>query len=418
MDEQNNVIPDGAIAFEDDRLTYVGAIPEELNQYDRVISAGGKVILPGLINTHGHAAMSLLRGFADDLPLKEWLETKMWPMEARFSNEHVKWGTYLAIVEMLKTGTTCFVDMYDHMDEVGQAVEISGIRGVLCRGAIGLGSQEEQKQKLEEAATFARNWHGAADGRITTMMAPHSPYTCPPAYIARFVDRAEALDLPIHIHMSETKREVEQNVRDYGQRPVAHLEQIGVFNRPTLVAHAVHVNDEEMDVLKNYDVKISHNPGSNLKLGSGIAPVSRMLQKGLDVSLGTDSAASNNNLDMFEEMRLAALIHKGAEQDPLAIPAQTALNMGTRIGAKTVFLSDSIGSLEPGKKADFIILDFEQSHLQPAFDVISHVVYAASGKDVRDVYIDGKQVVSHGVCLTVDEERVMYEANRVIREIM
>lgn len=418
MNDADEVIKDGALAFDDGVITYVGEVPEDLSSYDRIISAKGKVILPGLINTHGHAAMSLLRGYADDLPLKKWLEEKMWPIEGRYTAEHVKWGTYLSIVEMLKTGTTCFVDMYDHMDEVAKAVEISGMRAVLTRGSIGLGPEEEQKRKLNEAVQFARNWNGAANGRITTMMAPHSPYTCSPAYIARFVDQAEKLDLPIHIHMSETKQEVELNIKEYGQRPTQHLLNIGVFNRPTLVAHAVHLTDEELDILAEYDVKVSHNPGSNLKLGSGIARVPEMLQKGIDVSLGTDSSASNNNLDMFDEMRLAALIHKGAGCDPLAVPAKTALAMATRIGASSVFLEDHIGSLEKGKKADFITVNMEQPHFYPKHDVVSHLVYAAGGKDVVDVYVDGEVVVKNRECVTVDEEQIMYEAQRVIEQIM
>lgn len=418
LQDDDFFIKKGSIAFEGDRICYVGPTPLNLDTYDKVIKAEGKAVLPGLINTHGHAAMSLLRGFADDLPLKEWLETKVWPMEGRFGAEQVKWGTYLAVLEMLKTGTTCFVDMYDHMDQVGQVAEESGIRAVLCRGVIGLCSPEEQKSKLSEAVGFAREWNGAASGRITTMMAPHAPYTCPPAYISRIVDKAAELNVPIHIHMSETQREVEQNVREYGMRPVAHLKHIGVFERPTLVAHAVHLTGEELDVLQEYQVKVSHNPGSNLKLGSGIAPVPQMLKRGIDVSLGTDSAASNNNLDMFEEMRLAALIHKGASMDPLAVPAESALKMATISGAKAVFLGERTGSLEIGKKADFIMVNMNRPHLQPSHDVVSHLVYSAYGLDVSDVYVDGKLLVQDGQCLTLDEEKIMYEANRAIRKIM
>ena len=415
VNDQNDVILDGAIGFEDDRIIYVGPTPEEFKEYDRIIDAGQRTIMPGLINTHGHTAMSLLRGYADDLPLQDWLEKKMWPLEAQFTAEHVKWGTLLSIVEMLKTGTTTFVDMYDHMDTVAQMVELSGMRASLCRGVIGLCPPDVQKSKLDEASEFAQKWNGAANGRIKTMMSPHGAYTCPPDYIEKIVARAEELDLPIHIHMSETQFEVEQNVRDYGSRPVEHLEKLGVFNRPTLVAHAVHLTDEELDILARNDVKVSHNPISNLKLASGIAPVPKMLEKGICVSIGTDSSASNNNLDLFEEMKMVALLHKGVHLDPVAVPAIEALRIATRNGAKALLMDQEIGSLEVGKQADFIVVDTKQVYYQPSHDPISHVVYAGSGRDVRDVFVAGTQLVKNGQCLTLDEEYIKEQANRMFQ---
>ncbi|WCN36671.1 amidohydrolase family protein [Aneurinibacillus uraniidurans] len=413
VNEKNDVVYDGAIAFENGRITYVGPTPDNLSDYEEVIDAKGRIVMPGLVNTHGHTAMSLLRGYADDLPLQEWLETKMWPLEAQFTAEHVRWGTSLSIVEMLKTGTTTFVDMYDHMDTVAELVAESGMRARLCRGVIGLCPPDVQTQKLEEASAFAAKWNGAAGGRITTMMSPHGAYTCPPDYIERIVARAYELDLPLHIHMSETEWEVQQNVNDYGSRPVEHLEKLGVFNRPTLVAHAVHLTDEELDIMQKYDVKVSHNPISNLKLGSGVARVPEMLEKGICVSLGTDSSASNNNLDLFEEMKMVALLHKGVRKDPVAVPATEALRMATICGAEAIFMEDRIGSLEVGKEADFIVIDSKQVFFQPAHDPISHVVYAASGRDVKDVYVQGVQVVKDGQCLTMDETAVIENANRM-----
>jgi 5-methylthioadenosine/S-adenosylhomocysteine deaminase len=355
--------------------------------------------------------MSLLRGFGDDLALQVWLQEKMWPMEAKFTADDVFWGTSLSVLEMLKGGTTTFVDMYDHMDQVAKVVQDSGMRGVLTRGVIGLCPPEVQKQKLDEAIAFAKDWHGQAEGRITTMISPHAPYTCPPDFIEKFVQAAHDLNLPIHTHMSETAAEVQQNVNDYGQRPVAHLEKLGVFSRPTLVAHAVHLTDEEIEILAKHDVAVSHNPGSNLKLASGVARVPELLKAGVTVSLGTDGPASNNNLDMFEEMRLAALIHKGVSGDPTAIPAAEALRMGTEYGARSAFL-DNVGRLAVGMKADMIALDTDQAHFLPRTDYISHSIYSASAKDVEHVWVDGKQVVKHGSCLTLDEERIRREAQR------
>ncbi|MCS1351025.1 amidohydrolase [Mechercharimyces sp. CAU 1602] len=406
----------GSIGVEDHTISYIGtdAIASE---YDEVIDLRGKAVLPGLINTHNHAAMTLLRGYADDLPLQTWLEEKMWPIEARFQAEQVRKGTALALVEMIKGGTTCFADMYDHMDQVAEMVEISGMRAVLCRGVIGLGSEQERADKLAEAVSFARQWHMQANGRITTMMSPHSPYTCPPAYIEQIVERAIALQIPIHTHMSETAREVEQNIELYGKRPVEHLLSLGLFTIPTLVAHAVHLTTEEIKMLADYDVKIAHNPGSNLKLGSGIAPIPQMLAAGLRPSLATDGAASNNNLDLLEEIRLAALIHKGVNQNPEAVPAYTALSMGTSYGAEALFLDQYIGTLEVGKKADFITVATTGAHMHPMHDLISHLVYSASRDDVQDMVVDGKIIMRDRACLTLDEEKITYEAARAFAAI-
>jgi 5-methylthioadenosine/S-adenosylhomocysteine deaminase len=399
----------GYMTIEDDLITYIGKEEPLAEDGVQVVDGSRLLFMPGLVNTHGHAAMSLLRGYGDDLALQVWLQEKMWPMEEKFTGEDVYWGTSLSVLEMLKGGTTTFLDMYDHMDRVAEVVELSGIRSVLMRGVIGLCPEEVQNHKLAEAISFARNWHGKANGRITTMISPHAPYTCPPDFFVKFVQAAHDLDLPMHTHMSETKREVEQNVLDYGLRPVAHLEKLGMFTRPSIVAHGVHLNDEEIEILARHDVGVSHNPGSNLKLASGVARVTDLLKAGVKVSLGTDGAASNNNLDMFEEMRLAALIHKGVSGDPTAVPAPEALRIATEYGAKSIFLND-VGRLAVGMKADFIAIDIDQPHLLPHTDLLSHAVYSASAKDVEHVWVNGKQVVKHGQCVTLDEEAIRRKA--------
>lgn len=407
----------GWMTVEDGRITYIGETEPQNIEGVRQVDGSRLLFLPGLVNTHGHAAMSLLRGYGDDLALQVWLQEKMWPMEAKFTGDDVYWGSSLSILEMLKGGTTTFLDMYDHMDRVAEAAEQSGIRAVLMRGVIGLCPEDVQKAKLEEAVRFARNWHGQADGRITAMISPHAPYTCPPDYFVKFVEAAHELDLPLHTHMSETEREVEQNAADYGLRPVAHLEKLGMFTRPSLVAHAVHLTDEEIGILARHNVGVSHNPGSNLKLASGVARVPELLKAGVTVSLGTDGAASNNNLDMFEEMRLAALIHKGVSGDPTAVPAAEALRMATEYGAKSVFLPE-VGRLEAGMKADLIAIDIDQPHLLPHSDLLSHAVYSASAKDVAHVWVDGKQVVKNGECLTLDEERIRRNAQQAFEGLL
>uniref|UniRef100_UPI00403FBF2A amidohydrolase n=1 Tax=Paenibacillus sp. FSL K6-3182 TaxID=2921495 RepID=UPI00403FBF2A len=410
MDDENPSFR-GHMVVSDDRISYIGtAVPEQLSDTVQKIDGSKLAFMPGLINTHGHAAMSLLRGYSDDQNLQVWLEQKMWPMEGKYVDQDTRAGSALAIVEMLKSGTTAFVDMYDRMDQVAQMVEQSGIRGVLTRGVIGLCPPDVQEAKLAEAIAFARDWNGKADGRITTMISPHAPYTCPPAYIERFVQAAHDFDLPLHTHMSETIAEVEQNVRDYGLRPVEHLDRLGFFSRPALVAHAVHLNDAEIELLAAKGVAVSHNPVSNLKLASGIARVPDLIRAGVTVSLGTDSVASNNNLDLFEEIRFAALLHKGVSGDPTAIPALEALKLGTVNGAKSIWQEKSLGSLKVGMKADFIAIDIEQPHFYPQTDIVSHLVYSGSGRDVRHVWIDGRQVLKNGECTWLDEEKIRYEA--------
>lgn len=341
----------------------------------------------------------------------------MWPNEAKFTAADVRAGTTLSIAEMIKSGTTSFVDMYDHMDEVARAVELSGMRACLTRGMIGFGPDEVLKNKLAEGKAFAQNWHGQAEGRITTMMAPHAPYTCPPDFIRAIVDIAHELNLPIHTHMSESAAEVEQNVRDYGTRPPRHLYELGVFSRPTMVAHAVHLTDEEIALLAEYDVRVSHNPGSNLKLASGIARVPALLKAGVKVSLGTDSSASNNNLDMLEEVRLAALLHKGISGDPTAVPAKEALKLGTLYGAQSIWLDD-VGVLKAGMKADLIAVDIDQPHFYPKTDFVSHMVYSAIAKDVTDVWVEGRCLLRHGQLTTLDEEKVKSDFTNSFGRVM
>ncbi|KWX88762.1 N-ethylammeline chlorohydrolase [Paenibacillus riograndensis] len=407
----------GYMAIEKDLITYIGEVKPVIEDGTQTIDGSRLLFMPGLVNTHGHTAMSLLRGYGDDMVLQNWLQEKMWPMEEKFTGDDVYWGTALSVLEMLKGGTTTFLDMYDHMDRVAEVTEQSGIRAVLMRGVIGLCPEDVQNHKLAEAVAFARNWHEKADGRITTMISPHAPYPCPPEFFVKFVQPAHDLALPMHTHMSETRREVEQNAADYGLRPVAHLEKLGMFTRPPLVAHGVHLNDEEIEILARYNVGVSHNPGSNLKLASGVARVPELLRAGVTVSLGTDGAASNNNLDMFEEMRLAALIHKGVSSDPTAVPAPEALLMATEYGAQSIFL-EGVGRLAPGMKADFIALDIDQPHFLPHTDLLSHAVYSASAKDVAHVWVDGKQVVKHGQCLTLDEEQIRRKAQETFEGLL
>jgi len=413
LDENNRIIKNGSLTFRDDTIDYIGENIQDLTQFDQIIDAKGKIVMPGLINTHGHTPMTLLRGVSDDLPLQEWLEHKIWPLERRFKEEHIYWGSQLAIVEMLKTGTTTFSDMYIQMDIIAEAVKSTGIRANLSRGIIGFGDQVEKDKKLFEAYEFAKRWSNGAGGRITTMLSPHSPYTCEPEFIKEISAAAKELKQPIQIHLSETLAEVELSVKKYNQRPVELLAELGLFDNPTLVAHAVHLSLAEIEILSNKNVMVSHNPGSNLKLGSGIAPIPELLKQNITVALGTDSAASNNNLDLFEELRLAALIHKGVNRDSTLIDALTAIKMATINGAKALFIDAKTGSLTIGKKADLIMLDLNRPHFHPLYDPISHLTYTASGADVTDTFVSGKQLMRNRELIYIDEERIYYEVSKI-----
>lgn len=409
-------IENGFILVNGNRIQEVGEGEYQGEQSaDQLIDASGKVVMPGLVNAHGHAAMVLLRGYADDLPLMEWLQTKCWPIEDKMTEEDIYWGTQLAILEMLKTGTTTFTDMYFEMNGVAQAVEETGIRAVLSRGMIGFPPKADLA--LTQSKEFAKKWHGAANGRITVMLGPHAPYTCPPEYLKHVAVLSEELDLPLQIHLSETAGEVEQSLKEHGVSPIQLMEQVGLFKRPTLAAHCVHVTDEDIEIMAKYDVHVAHNPDSNLKLGSGVAPVLKMLDKGLTVGLGTDGAASNNNLDMFEEMRQAAMIHKGVNLDPIAVHAYKALEMATKDGAKALFLEEKHGTLQPGALADLIFLDYNRPYYHPRHNLIAHLVYAGQSGDVTDVMVDGKMIVENRRMVTMDEERIYEEAEKVCNRL-
>ncbi len=393
-----------------------GSVIESIAGYPEIIDplSAGKIIdgsnylvMPGLVNIHGHAAMTLLRSYADDLPLKEWLEEKIWPIEELMTGEDVYWGTKLAIAEMIKSGTTTFTDMYMEMDRVAEAADDSGIRAVLSRGLIGISGGDEGLLESEE---FIKNWQGAANGKISVTLGPHAPYTCPPEYLKKVISLAEKTGTSLQIHLSETKGEVESCIDEYGKTPPALLEDLGLFKISTLAAHCVHLTEKDIDILAEYNVGVAHNPGSNLKLGSGIAPVSRMLDKGINVGIGTDGASSNNNLDMVEELRLAALLGKGIEMNPTLIDAKTAIKMATVTGAKALGLK-MIGELKEGYKADLIAMQIDKPHFVPMHDPLANVVYSSAAADVDLVMVDGNILLEEGKLTTIDEKAVISKAS-------
>ncbi len=402
------------IAIENDKIVKIGEVDTSWVP-DQVLDGKDKLAIPGFINTHTHASMTLLRSYADDMQLMDWLQNKIWPIEAKMSSNDIYWGAMLAVAEMIKTGTTTFVDMYSEMHRVAEAVEESGMRAVLSRGMIGVAPNGQEA--LAESKKLFRDYHQTANNRIRVMLAPHAPYTCPPAYLRQVVDSAKELGAEIHIHLSETLGEVEDCKKQYGKSPIALMEEVGVLDCGVLAAHCVHVSSEDIALMKKYNVRVAHNPGSNMKLASGISPVAKMLSAGISIGLGTDGASSNNNLDMLEEVHLVSLLHKVHHLDPLAIPALTSIKMATEYGAKVAGFDD-IGVLKEGYKADITLFNLNSTQWFPRHDLLSLLVYSANSSHVDTVIIDGKIVLEKGILTIIDEERILYEANKRAQDLI
>ena len=407
-------LPDGTvqqadIAVTGDLIVEVGKVRADWRA-DEVVDMRGKFAVPGFVNAHTHASMTLLRSYADDMNLMDWLQKKIWPVEAKMTADDIYWGAMLAAVEMIKSGTTAFADMYGpNMECVAEVVKESGMRASLCRGLIGL--SPARYEALQTNIDLYDQYHGKAEGRITVMFGPHAPYTCSPEYLRDVVQEAAKRKAEIHIHLAETKGEVEGCIAEYGCTPFKHMEKLGVLQQGVLAAHCVHLTDEDIALMKKYNVRAAHNPGSNMKLASGISPVPKLLEAGICTALGTDGASSNNNLDMLEEARLAALLHKTDTYDPAAVPAAAALKMATENGAEALGLK-KVGRLAKGYKADITFFDTNSAAWCPKHNLVSLLIYSASSADVDTVVVNGKTLMKNRELLTLDEERIMYEAGR------
>lgn len=396
------------ILVSDQRIQKIGK-NLECEDVDNKIDGKRMLAMPGLINSHTHVAMTLFRSYADDVALMDWLENHIWPAEAKLNDEVVYWGSQLAFAEMIRGGTTAFCDMYMHMPQVAKAAVDVGMRGNIARGLAGTSRNGEEA--LQENVVLFHEWHQAANGLIRVMLGPHAPYTCSAKYLEKVIDAASKDYIEIHIHLSETQGEVETCREKHGLSPIAYMEQLGLFTQPTLAAHCVHVDADDIAIMAEHNVRVAHNPRSNLKLASGVAPVPQMLAANITVGLATDGASSNNKLDMWEEMQTAALIHKGVSYDPTAIPAQTAVELATSGGAHALGYSD-LGELKEGHLADIILVDRNGFHWQPQYNVTSLLAYAAQSSDVDTVMINGKLVMQHRQLLTIDEERLRSEITK------
>lgn len=397
----------GDIGIVDDKIEQLGQVQDDFAP-DKVIDGHSTLTMPGLVNAHTHISMSLMRNYADDLPFWPWLTEKIWPIEANLTAEDCYWGAKLSIAEMIRSGITTFADMYFFMDDVAKAVEESGIRANLTRGIVG---GEDSADKLNEALKLRADWHGSCEGRIYVDLAPHAPYTCDETVMKTILQASQEHETRIHIHLSESKKEVEDSFDAHGKSPIKNMLDQGVFNRPTFAAHCVHLSDEDIKILADHKMSVVNNPGSNFKLGNGFAPIRKLLEAGVNVALGTDGSSSNNNLNMFEEINLAAMVNKAVEGNTTVVPAYTALKMATINGAIALGLEDEVGSIEVGKKADLIIIDLEKPHFYPRLDPVASLVYSAQASDVSTVLCNGKILMEHRQLLTVNEKEVYKKAN-------
>ncbi|MCU0559794.1 MAG: amidohydrolase [Desulfobacterales bacterium] len=418
VDAENRVIPDGAVAVRDGRIAAVGTTAELSGlPAAEVIDARGGIIMPGLVNTHTHAAMTLFRGLADDLPLMAWLNEHIFPAEAGLDAEQVRSGALLACAEMILSGTTTFCDMYLFAAAVGRAAQQAGMRAVVGEVLFDFPSPAYGDAENGFACTQRLIDAFRGDPLISVAVEPHSPYLCRPELLERAFRLAQRHGLPMVIHLAETSGEVETIIARYGRTPVGHLAALGLLAPNVLACHCVALTEDDIGLLQAHAVKVSHNPESNMKLASGIAPVPRLLAAGICVGLGTDGAASNNNLDLFQEMDTAAKLHKGQTLDPTVMDAQTVLRMATIDGARALGLGERIGSIEAGKQADLIVLDTRKPHLTPMYHPASHLVYAARGSDVATVVIAGRVVLRDRRILTFDAQAAMDEVNRLAAAI-
>ncbi|AIU69283.1 N-ethylammeline chlorohydrolase [Thermococcus eurythermalis] len=382
---------------------------------DIVIDAKGKVVSPGFINLHTHSPMGLFRGLADDLPLMDWLQNHIWPREAKLTRDYTKVGAYLGALEMIKTGTTTFLDMYFFMDAVAEVVEESGLRGYLSYGMIDLGDPGKTEKEVKEALRTMEFIDKLGSERVHFVFGPHAPYTCSIALLKEVRKLANEHGKLITIHVSETMAEMGQISERYGKSPVVLLDEIGFFGSDVIIAHGVWLDSRDIQILARHGVTVAHNPGSNMKLASGVMPLQRLINAGINVGLGTDGAASNNNLDMVEEMKLAALLHKVHNLDPTVADAKTVFKMATLNGARALRLN--AGVIKPDYLADVVIFDFNKPHLRPINDVVSHIVYSANGNDVETTIVDGKILMLDREVLTLDEEKILDEAEKTIEKL-
>ena len=406
-----------SILIKDDIISEIAPEIDEAN-VDKIIDATGKILLPGFINTHTHLSMTLFRGLADDLSLDSWLNDHIWPMEANLNGEYCYIGALLGAVELIKSGTTTFSDMYFYMEDVARAVDEAGIRAVLSYGMIDFGDAQKRENEIRENLALFNACNGMADGRIKVFFGPHSPYTASEELLVKVRELVDEYGMGIHIHVSETEKEINDSLEERGLRPFEYLDKIGLLGPDVVAAHCVWLSDEEIEIIKKNNVKVSHNPCSNMKLASGIAPVSKLIENGVCVSIGTDGASSNNNLDLIEELKTASLLQKVSTLDPKVLNSDESIAMGTIKGAEALGLDDEIGSIEVGKKADIILIDTNSANMVPdSSSLSSNIIYSANGSNVDTTICNGKILMENKKLTVLDEDEIYAKARQAIKEL-
>lgn len=408
---EKDIIRKADLYVEGNRIVSIDEEPKGF-QAEKIIEGKDRLAIPGLINCHTHSYMSFMRNVADDLSFMDWLFGTIDPIEQKMTDEDTYWGACLAIIEMMKSGTTCFNDMQMNIHQTTRAVKESGMRAVICRGLVGSGDDEGGQMRLRQA--FEERDAAKDCDRLSFMLGPHAPYTCDEGYMRIVSEEAKKNHMRIHVHLSESESEIQQIKEKYGCSPIEMAERNGLFDVPAIAAHCVQITESDMEILKAKGVSVVTNPASNMKLGNGFAPVSEMLEKGINVCIGTDGAASNNSLNLFHEMSLLALIHKGVKRTPQCISAAQNFRIATINGAKALGLSEEIGSLEVGKKADIAILNLNTPSLTPRNNLLAGLSYSANGSEVETVIIDGKITMENRRVLTMDEEVVYEKVNEII----
>lgn len=418
MQGETDVIYDASLHVQGDKIVYAGpkALAPAAQDGDEVINGGGRIAMPGFVNTHAHNAMVLFRGAADDLPLQRWLNEKIFPMEDQLDDNAAYWGNLLGIAEMIRCGTACYNDMYFFTEQEIRAVEQTGIRSVLTRSTVCQELEQETIEQKLQVYDALMAYQGAADGRIRVTVSPHAEYTCSAAYLRACGQKAQKLGVPLHIHVSETAAEHDACIERHGKTPMALLESLGVLKGEVYAAHCVYTGQADHEIMKEHGVVALHCPDSNLKLASGIAPIAQMMQRGVTVTLGTDGAASNNNLNMMEEMQRFVLLQKGITQDATSVSAKQALHIATTAGARAMHTGG--GVLKEGYKADIVLVDTHVPHMQPMHNAINNLVYAAQGSDVWMNMVDGKILYKNGEYKTLDIEKVIAETNKAAEKWM
>ena len=406
-----------SLLIEDDLISEISDEIDE-NKADKIIDADGKILLPGLVNTHTHLSMTLFRGVADDLSLDTWLNDHIWPLEANLNGDYCYIGALLGAVELIKSGTTTFSDMYFYMEDVARAVDEAGLRAVLGHGMIDFGDAEKREAELKANMDLFESCNNMADGKITVSLTPHSPYTASKELLLKARELADENNMLIHIHVSEIQKEIEDSISEKGLRPFEYLDKIGFLGSDVVAAHSVWLSDEEIEIIKKHDVKVSHNPCSNMKLASGVAPVDKLLENDVCVSIGTDGASSNNNLDLIEELKTASLLQKVSTLNPKALSSDEALEMATISGARALGLSDEIGSIEVGKKADIILIDTNTANMVPqSTSLSSNIIYSANGSNVDTTICNGKILMENKKLTSLDEQEIYKKAVEAIKEL-